>query len=161
VYSDEFRLPYRVDQRPASDFSVESGRTKLAELRLHARENPVPSFIVPGEDDTCEDFDLGLEAGFTGRCGKILRLSAMIDMDSILSLGCASAVLMYIARRKVQRYLPGDAQADWLFQICAVETFSLENMMQVISESVRSMTLIDRYQVPQCRHSCVLADHGS
>ena len=87
------------------------------------------SFIVPGENDSYEDYGQGYGAGFTSRQGKLLRLSGLIDLESRLSVGCAGAVLTYLQRRRSVQYLPGDADASMAFRITTIEVFSLDGFM--------------------------------
>ena len=80
-------------------------------------------------NDTFGDYDDGNEVGCTSRQGRLLRLSAWIDMESRLTVGCAGALLTYIGRRKAVEYLPNDADAVDSFRISTIEMFSLKGQM--------------------------------
>jgi DNA mismatch repair protein MSH5 len=125
---DYLALPYIIESRPSPEFSYEAGKTKLVNLNLSTDGGPEVLFITPGYDDACETYGGANEAGLTGRQGKLLRLSAWIDMESRLSVGCAGALLTYVGRRKVVEYLPNDTAAG-IFGIASVEMFSLKGMM--------------------------------
>jgi len=121
-------LPYIIESRPSPEFSYEAGKYKLTKLNLSTDGGPEVSFITPGYDDAYETYGGGNEAGFTGRQGNLLRLSAWIDMDSRLTIGCAGALLTYVGRRKVAQDLPNDT-AVGTFIIASVEMFNLASMM--------------------------------
>ena len=80
-------------------------------------------------NDTFGDYDNGNEVGCTSRQGRLLRLSAWIDMESRLTVGCAGALLTYIGRRKAVEYLPNDTDAVGSFRISTIEMFSLKGQM--------------------------------
>lgn len=125
---DQFALPYIIESRPSPEFSYEAGKNKLINLNLSTDGGPDVSFITPGYDDAYETYGRGNEAGFTGRQGKLLRLSAWIDMESRLTVGCACALLTYVGRRQVVENLP-DGTAAGTFSIVSIEMFSLQGMM--------------------------------
>lgn len=85
--------------------------------------------MTPGESDIHEDYENYNDVGYTGRQGKLLKLSAVIDMDSRLAVGCAGALLLYIARRKAVEHLPGDINASSLFRISTIEMFGIKDTM--------------------------------
>lgn len=118
-----------LEYRPSPEFSYESGKNKLINLRLFADGGPEISFVTPGTNDSYEDYGEGNEMGYTGRQGKLLRLSTWIDMESRLSVGCAGALLTYIGRRKALEYLPGSDDTSTSFRISTIEMFSLRGMM--------------------------------
>ena len=80
-------------------------------------------------NETFGDYDDGNEVGCTSRQGRLLRVSAYIDMESRLTVGCAGALLTYIGRRKAVEYLPNDADAVGSFRISTIEMFSLKEQM--------------------------------
>lgn len=87
------------------------------------------ALMTPGENDIYEEYKNNNGVGYTDRQGKLLKLSAAIDMDSRLAVGCAGAVLTYIGRRKAVEHLPGDLNANSLFRISKVERFSIKDTM--------------------------------
>lgn len=90
------------------------------------------AFITPGDTNAYDDDADDAGAGYTRRRGKLLKLTAKIDIESRLTLGCAGAILTYLQRRRAVEYLPGDANADSLFQISNLATFSLKGVMYAI-----------------------------
>lgn len=127
--ADQFRLPYVLEVRPSPEFSYESGKNKLINLRIGSDVGPRVTFITPGDADTYEDIGDGDGAGFTGRQGQLLRLSGWIDVESRITVGCAGAVLTYLQRRKAARFLPGDIDSQLAYRVTTVEMFSLSGMM--------------------------------
>ena len=138
LIDEQFRLPFILEYRPSPEFNYEAGKNKLVNLNLFSDGGPEVSFITPGMDDSLEDYGVSNEAGYTGRQGRILRLSAWIDMESRLTIGCAGALLTYIGRRKAVEYLPSDDMAIGSFRISAIEMFSLKGMMYVALGSHQS-----------------------
>lgn len=96
------------------------------------------AFVTPGFDDAYENYGEGNEAGFSGRQGKFLRLSAWIDVESSITIGCAGALLTYIGRRKAVEYLPNGAVISTSFGISSVEMFSLKDMMYAPAELINN-----------------------
>ena len=127
IVADEFATPYLLDVRPSAEFGYESGKTKLASIRLSGDSRV--SFATPGDVESHLDYAHGNEPGFTGRQGKLLRLSGLIDLESQLTVGCAGAVLTYLQRRKAVIYLPGDTEGNLAYQVSFIETFSLAGNM--------------------------------
>lgn len=115
--------------RPSLEFNYEAGKNKLINVRLFADCSPEVSFITPGDNDPYDDYGDGIGAGCAGRQGRLLRLSASIDMESRLTIGCAGALLTYVARMKAVEYLPDNVNANNSFRISKIETFSLKGMM--------------------------------
>lgn len=127
--ADQFRLPYVLEVRPSPEFSYESGKNKLINLRIGSDVGPRVTFITPGDADAYEDTGDGDGAGFIGRQGQLLRLSGWIDVESRITVGCAGAVLTYLQRRKAARFLPGDIDSQLAYRVTTVEMFSLSGMM--------------------------------
>ena len=115
--------------RPSPEFSYESGKYKLINLRLFANGSSDVSFITPGDNDPCDNFGDATSAGHTDCRGQTMRLASSIDIESRLTIGCAGALLTYMARRKAIRNLPDSFDANNSFCICTVEMFSLRDMM--------------------------------
>ena len=117
-----------MELRPSSEFNYEAGKNKLINIHIPSDKHR-PKFITPGNANNHDEYDDGYEAGFSGRQGNLLKLSGRVDLESRLSVGCACAVLSYLARRKAVEYLPGDTDANLAFRISKIETFSLRNTM--------------------------------
>jgi DNA mismatch repair protein MSH5 len=63
-------------------------------------------------------------------------------------VGCAGAVLQYIARRKNIEYLPNDGAALVAFQIRTIEMFTLSDMMFVNADTLASLQIIQSENHP-------------
>jgi DNA mismatch repair protein MSH5 len=59
-----------------------------------------------------------------------------------LQIGCAGAVLNYLARRKTGEYLPGDQEALVAFRISTIEMFNLADMMFINANTLSSLQII-------------------
>lgn len=116
-----------MELRPSSEFSYEAGKNKLINVHIPFDDNH-PTFVTPGNTKNFE-YDKPYEAGFTGRQGKLLRLAGRVDLESRLSVGCACAVLSYLARRKAVEYLPGDVDADLAYGISTIKAFNMNDTM--------------------------------
>lgn len=141
VLGDQFRLPYILEIRPSPEFAYETGKRKLVDIQPVIDARPKMSFITPGEGDSYDGLDY-LEAGFTNRQGKILQLSGRVDLESRLSVGCAGAVITYLARKRAATYLPGDVDAHQAFRISTIETFSLKGVMYVRTSVGRQQMML-------------------
>lgn len=139
---DQFALPFVLEFRPSPEFNYESGKNKLINLRLFANSSSDVSFITPGDNDPCDDFGDATNAGHTDRRGQMMRLASSIDIESRLTIGCAGALLTYMARRKAIRNLPDSFDANNSFCIYTVEMFSLRNMMFVNADTLVSLQIL-------------------
>ena len=115
--------------RPSPEFNYEAGKYKLINLHLFANGSSDVSFITPGDNDPYDDLGDATDAGHTDCRSQMMRLSSSIDIESRLTIGCAGALLTYMARRKAIRNLPDNVDANNSFCICTVEMFSLRGMM--------------------------------
>lgn len=115
--------------RPSTEFNHDAGKNKLINLGLSTDGNPKISFITPGDNDPFDDYGDGTAVGYTSRQGQLLKISASIDMESRLTIGCAGALLTYVARRKAVENLPDEVNATDLFRISTIEMFSLKGTM--------------------------------
>ena len=115
--------------RPSPEFNYDAGKDKLMNLHLFADGSSEVSLSTPGDDDSHNDYGEGTDAGYSGRRGQLLRLSAAVDMESRLTIGCAGALLTYVTRRKAVEYVPDDDYTAGSFRISALEMFSLKNTM--------------------------------
>jgi DNA mismatch repair protein MSH5 len=124
-------LPYVVEVRPTPEFSYEGGLNKLLSLSVRLEDEGKVEFLVPGDaalfDEDISPQDLGL----TRRRGKILQLSARIDLDNKVSIACAGAVIGYLQRKRSAQYLPNDPDAHTVWCIKHFEMFSLRGTMCV------------------------------
>ena len=86
-------------------------------------------FLVPG--DTLSHGHGGEQAdlGFTERQGQLLQLSACIDMENRVSIGCAGALITYLQRKSPPESLSGVRVANVAFRIRSLEMLSLQGTM--------------------------------
>ncbi|KAL9071237.1 MAG: hypothetical protein Q9157_005541 [Trypethelium eluteriae] len=146
--SDQFRLPYLFDIRPSGEFSYEGGKDKLLTLNLGTDGGPQVNFVVPGDvqaSDRCLDRE---GDSWAGRQGRVLRLSAWIDVESRLTVGCAGALMTYLQRRRVATFLPGDEAAQALLRISILEMFTLSGSMFVNMDTLLSLQIIQSESHP-------------
>lgn len=115
--------------RPSPEFNYDAGKNKLVNLHLFADGSSEVSFTTPGDSDPNDGYGDGIDAGYTSRQGQLLRLSALIDMESRLTIGCAGALLTYLARRKAVEHLPDHINANNPFHISRLEMFTLRDTM--------------------------------
>ena len=126
---DRFALPYVLEFRPFPEFNYDAGKNKLMNLNIFADGSSKVSFSTPGDNDPYDDYGRGTDVGYTGRQGQLLRLSASVDMESRLTIGCAGALLTYVARRKAVEPVPDDNNASNSFYISKIQIFTLKDMM--------------------------------
>ena len=115
--------------RPSPEFSYDAGRNKLLDLHFFADGTSEVSFSTPGVYDPYDKYEDAADSGYTRRQGQMLRLSALVDLESRLTIGCVAALLAYVARRKAIENLSNDGEARNSFHISALEMFSLKNTM--------------------------------
>ncbi len=126
---DQDPLPYKTEIRPAPEFSYEGAMNKLLSLPPLAAHGNNVEFLVP-TDSILYDEDLPPdELGLTNRRGKLLQISAWLDLDSKLSIGCIGAVLAHLQRKRSARYSPNDPGASQAFRVDRLEMFSIRGTM--------------------------------
>ena len=118
----------------ARQFDYENGKRRLAALEYVADHCENMTFATPGDDDPFLSYEAQLGPGYTARTGRVLRLSTIVDFDSRLSIGCASAILDYLQACRLQVYIPGDRRAEQMLRITSVEMFNLNNVMYLNSD---------------------------
>jgi DNA mismatch repair protein MSH5 len=121
-------LPALCSLRPVSEFSYDSARNRLVNLKIGHEDGPKITFVTPGDFTAEKDGDLG-GTNLEDHQGQLLRLAGWIDVDSRLSVGCAGAVLAYIHRKRAASFLPGDAAAQTMHHISRIEMFTLSGSM--------------------------------
>ena len=136
MLDDVFRLPYELEYRHSADFSYDGAKNKLAELRLESSVDRHYDLVAPGDTELLHAYDNVESLGFSARQGRFLKISAAVDLESRLTIGCAGAILAYIARRKAAYQLPGDITEDDPFQVASVRMFRIESMMLAIQMSL-------------------------
>ncbi|KAL8671223.1 MAG: hypothetical protein Q9168_004277 [Polycauliona sp. 1 TL-2023] len=137
--ADDLSFPYLLEVRPSPEFGFESAKTKLSNIRLPNSAASQMAFVTPGDAESYEDYIESSEPDYTGRQGKLLRLSGIVDLESRLTVGCAGAVLTYLQRRKAVVYLPGDDTAQPAFRVSAIGMFSLDGVMFIDAETLGAL----------------------
>lgn len=84
-------------------------------------------FLIPGDGLTQNEQVTAENVGFSFEKGNILRLAGSIDIENVVSLGCASAVLTYLQRRTTNEY--GSTTIDTGYKIRSIENFTLKSTM--------------------------------
>ncbi|MCJ1308042.1 MutS protein msh5 [Agyrium rufum] len=146
--SGRFRLPYILEVRPGTEFNFESGKRKLLDMLGESSHVPQSTFFIPSDTHNFETGNNGRDAGFTNRQGALLRLSSLVDLESRLSVGCASAVLSYLARRRARDYLPGHEGADNILRVASIESFSLRDHMFINADTLASLQIMQSESHP-------------
>ncbi|KAG8533403.1 uncharacterized protein KY384_002186 [Bacidia gigantensis] len=136
------RLPYDLVYRPTTEFSYEAAMKRLTELDRETSSDKFKFFTSPGNLGSFHDHDAGEGLGLVQAQGQLLKISATIDMDSRLSVGCAGAVLAYIGRHKAMHQLPGDTSASHILRVGKVEMFGVENMMFINADTLASLQIL-------------------
>jgi DNA mismatch repair protein MSH5 len=125
-------LPHHdTDIRPNHDFSYEGALNKLSALDS-LRTNPDSvRILTPGAndfDDQLNDFQPE-ELDFNAHQGMQMQISALLDLESKISIGCAGAIVSFLARKRTSEYLPGDPDARHAYRISELGMFTLRNTM--------------------------------
>lgn len=114
--------------RPPPEFSYEAALTKLANLDS-VLSNAAVKFLVPGENINYEENIHADEVGLTNRQGRLLQMSAWLDLDNKVSVSCAGAVISYLQRKRASEYLQDDPAAQLAYRISHVEMFTFKDTM--------------------------------
>ena len=140
---DQPSLPYVFELRPPSEFHYESSLPKLASLQLGRHNITHIRFEVPGALPVVDAFETNDHAQeYSSQRNQLLRLSATVDLNSRLTVGCAGAVLSYLQRRKAAKFHPGDGAARAFFNVASVEMFTLKDTMFIISDTLQSLQIM-------------------
>lgn len=146
-HRDTTRLPYQLELRPNAEFAYESGIDKLANLDLEYEDDPAMTLCsqsdiqhVTGNGQDIEDP--------ARRSHRLLKLSSRVNLESRLAVGCAGAVLSFLARKRSALYLPGNAVGDSSLQVASVATFTLREHMLVNADTIASSKLFRPNHIP-------------
>jgi DNA mismatch repair protein MSH5 len=101
---------------------------KLANLQTLALPAAV-KLLVPGENAGLEEDFHADEVGLSNRQGRLIQLSAWLDLDNKVSISCAGAVIAWLQRKRASEYLQDDPTAQQAYRITQVEMFSIKNTM--------------------------------
>ena len=130
---DGLRLPYELEYRQFTEFLTEPAKKRLSSLPqgVYGDDRMIVSTSVDRapyyEDHDGHDLDDKAKA----RHGRYLSISAAIDFESQLSIGCAGAVLAYIARHKKEHQLLGCERATLEMHVSQVQMFRIDSFMFV------------------------------
>ena len=139
---DQLKLPYVLEARPSQEFAYGAAITKLVNVIASLPTTSSFDFVAPGDEDIYQDFKKGDEIGFTGSRGKFLQLSACIDTDSRITIGCAGAALTYMGRRKAVGFLPGSTNEPPAFRVSSLEMFRLSDTMYVVESCADTILIL-------------------
>ncbi|KEQ73926.1 mismatch repair protein 5 [Aureobasidium namibiae CBS 147.97] len=144
-----YGMPALRSARPVSEFSYDSARSRLVNLKLGHEDGPRITFMTPGDltAESSEDCMAG-DGAVESRQGQLLRLAGWIDVDSRVTVGCAGAVLAYIHRKRAATFLPGDVAAQTMHRISTIEMFTLAGSMFVNADTLLSLQIIQSESHP-------------
>ncbi|KIW63518.1 hypothetical protein PV04_08515 [Phialophora macrospora] len=135
-------LPYQVEIRPTPEFHYDAALDKLVGLCSFA-EDTATELLIPGESMMYEeDLQQPEELGLTKRRGKLMQISAWLDVENKVSISCAGAIISYLQRRQSTVHLPGDPNANQAFRVARLEMFSLKATMLVNTDTLVSLQII-------------------
>ena len=126
-----------MEARPSPEYSYDAAITKLVSVLATTKSASTYRFVTPGDEDIPDHCADGNEVGFGGSRGGYLKLSAYVDTESRITIGCTGAALIYIGRRKTAALLPASIDGSPAFRVSSVEMFSLDDLMYVKSHRVR------------------------
>ncbi|KAI5203627.1 hypothetical protein E4T39_04014 [Aureobasidium subglaciale] len=147
--STAYGMPALCSPRPSSEFSYDSAKGRLANLKIDHEDGPKVTFTTPG--DVVVGRDEGYTAGgdaFETRQGQLLKLAGWIDVESRVTVGCSGAVLAYIHRKRAATFLPGDAAAQAMHRISTIEMFTLAGSMFVNADTLFSLQIVQSESHP-------------
>jgi len=122
-------LPYQVDTRPSQEFSFESAKIKLSDLKIDSMQDEKLKYHVPGNSFSRDRGEERDNLGFTERQGGLLHLSGSIDTENRVSIGCAGALITYLQRKSPPESLTGVRVTNLAFKIRSIEMLSLQGTM--------------------------------
>jgi DNA mismatch repair protein MSH5 len=105
--------------RPATEFTYFSAKSKLCSLQIGESRGPTLTLQIPTDPHQV--------SGNEHSRSDFIKLSAWINTDSKVSVGCAGAVLSYLQKKKTVETM--GAGQDATLHICNIEMFSLADVM--------------------------------
>lgn len=69
-------------------------------------------------------------------------MSAWLNVDSKVSIGCAGAVVAFLQRRRSSEYLQDDPDAQLAYRIVHLEMFTFKNTMHINADTLSSLQII-------------------
>ncbi|KAI1459397.1 muts domain V-domain-containing protein [Annulohypoxylon moriforme] len=129
----------------SADFRYDTGKIKLLALNLEmlGHQSVLYTSVI---DETVEEVDdFGEE---NSKQARLMRLGALINLDSRLTIGCAGALLGDLQRRRTAHYLPNDPDALVAFRIKSIEMFTLFDSMFVNADTLVSLQILQSEHHP-------------
>ncbi|PFH58943.1 hypothetical protein XA68_13032 [Ophiocordyceps unilateralis] len=131
---------------PSSDFSPASAHDRILNLQLDRSPQPSALFSLAGRGDELQmsnsDPCVCNSAPQESRNVKLLRVGSLVNLESLVSVTCAGAVLSELHRRlsaSSQAETDGFPPAHKVTSIC---TFALANYVHVNGETLRSLQIV-------------------
>jgi DNA mismatch repair protein MSH5 len=115
--------------RPSQEFSFDGARTKLSNLRLESEGLAGSRFLVPADSLSHTQGGGHDDLGYTEDQGRLLYLGSSIDLENLVSIGCAGALLTYLQRQRSTRYLQDDPAGSQVFVVRRVTMLTLRGTM--------------------------------
>ncbi|EXJ55077.1 hypothetical protein A1O7_08002 [Cladophialophora yegresii CBS 114405] len=140
-------LPYQIEMRPTPEFHYDAALTKLAGLRAFA-EDSTAELLIPGESMLYEEDLQPEELGLTKGRGKLIQISAWLDVENKISIGCAGAIISHLQRRQATVYLPNGRDANQSFRVARLEMFSLNATMLINTDTLVSLQVFQPESQP-------------
>lgn len=119
-------LPYEVDVRPAAEFDYDRALIKLSQLCSSTQNETLMRFLVPGEPPANTSPD---EFGMTDTQGKLFQISAYLNLENEMSIGCVGAILCFLRRSRSAMDLPDYHDRNVSVRINQCGMFSLQGTM--------------------------------
>jgi DNA mismatch repair protein MSH5 len=86
------------------------------------------------------------EMGFTLQEGRLLHISSSVDMENLVTIGCAGAILTYLQRRRAVAPTPLGETAE--YRVRALQMFNLRDTMWINSSTLTSLQIIQSESHP-------------
>ncbi|KAI9924802.1 MutS protein msh5 [Aspergillus wentii] len=140
-------LPYQLDIRPSQEFSYSNAKNKLVALEISSTHEQRIQFLVP-HTGLLDSEQLDAESlGFTLQEGRLLHMSSSIDMENIITVGCAGAILTYLQRRRTAEPNSGSRSSD-TFRVSSVEMLTLKSTMYINGNTLKCLQIIQSESHP-------------
>ncbi|RJE19961.1 hypothetical protein PHISCL_07701 [Aspergillus sclerotialis] len=140
-------LPYRLDVRPSQEFSYENAKSKMVALEISSVHEERLQFLVPHNGMISPEHLDTESMGFTLQEGRLLHMSSSVDMENVVTIGCAGAVLTYLQRRRATEPNLGNATSD-AYAVKSVEMFGLKETVFINGTTLLTLQIIQSESHP-------------